>query len=79
MTIDMARTISASEFKARCLAILDDVAGSGEEVIVTKRGRPVARVSAAVEPPSLLGSVTYHVTDEELIAPIDVEWDAESE
>jgi prevent-host-death family protein len=36
--------ISASEFKARCLAILDEVARSGEKVVITKRGRPVAEL-----------------------------------
>ncbi len=44
------RTISATEFKAKCLHLLDDVASSGEGIIVTKRGRPVATVFPAVEP-----------------------------
>jgi len=39
------RTIAAGEFKAKCLAILDEVNESGEAIIVTKRGKPVARVS----------------------------------
>ena len=68
--------ISASQFKARCLALLDEVAEGGGELIVTKRGRPVARVVPADEEVSLLGSVTYNVSDQELIAPVDVEWDA---
>ena len=38
--------ISASQFKAQCLALLDDVALTGEEIVVTKRGRPVARLVA---------------------------------
>ena len=42
--------ISASQFKARCLALLDDVAITGEEIVVTKRGRPVARLVAIDEP-----------------------------
>jgi prevent-host-death family protein len=71
------RTMSASAFKARCLAVLDDVAGGGEEIVVTKHGRPVARVSAVVEPPSLLGSVRFNVSDEELVAPLSPAWDAE--
>jgi prevent-host-death family protein len=36
-----------SEFKAKCLAMLDEVASTGEVIVVTKRGRAVARVSAA--------------------------------
>ena len=38
-------TVGATEFKARCLKILDDVAERGETVVVTKRGKPVARVT----------------------------------
>ncbi|HEY2142649.1 MAG TPA: type II toxin-antitoxin system Phd/YefM family antitoxin [Solirubrobacteraceae bacterium] len=70
------RTVPASQFKAQCLAMLDEVAATGEEIIVTKRGRAVARVSAATEPESLHGSVTFNVSDEELIEPLDIEWNA---
>jgi prevent-host-death family protein len=38
------KTIPAGRFKQGCLAILDEVAATHEEVVVTKRGRPVARV-----------------------------------
>lgn len=68
--------ISASQFKARCLALLDEVAEGGSELVVTKRGRPVAKVVPADEEVSLRGSVSYNVSDEELIAPIDVEWES---
>ena len=37
-------TINASEFKARCLAILDRVQATGERVLILKRGRPVAEL-----------------------------------
>lgn len=71
------QTISASQFKAKCLALLDDVAESGGEITVTKRGRPVAKVVPFEDPcDSLRGSVRQLVSDEELIAPIDVEWEA---
>ncbi len=36
--------IGASEFKARCLKLLDDVAESGEGLTITKHGQPVARL-----------------------------------
>lgn len=70
-------TVPAGVFKARCLAILDEVAATGNEVVVTKRGKPVARVVAVSEPPSLRGSVRFNVPDDELIAPIEEHWDAE--
>jgi prevent-host-death family protein len=77
MTMVMStRTVSASQFKARCLAMLDEVADTGEEIVITKRGRAVARVSAATAPASLRGSVTFNVSDDDLLAPLDVEWDA---
>ena len=37
-------TINASEFNARCLAILDHVRTTGERVLILKRGRPVAEL-----------------------------------
>ena len=40
-------TINASDFKARCLAILDRVQATGESVLILKRGRPVAELSPA--------------------------------
>ena len=75
MTIVM-KQISASRFKARCLALLDEVAATGEQIEITKRGRPVARLVPAEEPPSLVGSVEFLVDDDRLIAPIDIEWAA---
>ena len=75
--VPVSKTISASQFKARCLALLDEVAETGETLIVTKRGKPVARVVAVETPPSLRGSVTYLVSDEELIAPLWEDWDPE--
>jgi prevent-host-death family protein len=70
-----ARTVSASQFKAQCLAMLDEVAATGEEITVTKRGRPVARVLAVTEPKSLRGSVAFNVCDDDLTKPLDIEWD----
>ena len=38
------KTINASEFKAKCLAILDDVKETGEVVTILKHGKPVAQL-----------------------------------
>lgn len=38
------KEIPASEFKAKCLAILDEVATTGQPVTILKRGKPVAQV-----------------------------------
>ncbi len=75
MTI--VRTIPAGESKAKCLALLDEVAATGEEIIVTKRGKPVARVVATSDSPfeRLRGSVSYD--REDLIEPTGETWEAE--
>jgi len=38
------KTIPAGAFKARCLAIMDEVQAKREAVVITKRGKPVARL-----------------------------------
>ena len=38
------QTIQASEFKAKCLALMDEIAHSGEILVVTKNGRPIAEL-----------------------------------
>ena len=38
------KTLTSTEFKAKCLAILDEVARTGEPVTILKRGRPVAQL-----------------------------------
>lgn len=40
------KTIQATEFKAKCLALLDKVAATGEGVTILKRGKPVAQLVA---------------------------------
>lgn len=42
--VEDVRTIGAGEFKQRCLSLLDEVGASGEPIVVTKRGKPVARL-----------------------------------
>ena len=41
--------INASDFKARCLAILDRVSETGEPIVILKRGKPVAELGPATE------------------------------
>ena len=47
------RTIKASEFKAKCLKLMDEVAESGEEIVITKNGRPVSRLAPYREKPNM--------------------------
>ena len=68
-------TIPAGRFKAQCLALLDRVARTHEELIVTKRGRPVARLVplTSKSPRSLRGSIR---SDEDLLTPLATRWNA---
>ena len=52
----MPETVSISDFKARCLAILDRVKKTGQPVIVTRRNEPIAQV---VPPPPVEGRVPW--------------------
>jgi len=38
------KTIAAGEFKARCLSLMDDVQRTRQTVVITKRGKPVAKL-----------------------------------
>ena len=49
------RQMSASEFKAKCLRVLDEAA-NGSEIVITKRGKPVARLGPIAERVSSCGS-----------------------
>ncbi|MGH2903829.1 MAG: type II toxin-antitoxin system Phd/YefM family antitoxin [Solirubrobacteraceae bacterium] len=73
----MSKVLAAARFKAQCLALLDQVAITGEDLVVTKRGRPVARIVPVEAPASLRGSVTFMVSDEDLIVPLPEQWDAD--
>ena len=73
----MTQEIAAAEFKTTCLKLLDLVAESAEEIVITKHGRPVARLVPIVrEHPSLVGSVRYD-DDDVVMSPTGEAWDAE--
>lgn len=69
--------IPASEFKAKCLALLDEVARSRETVIVTKHGRPVAKVVPLDDLPTpTMGSVTLLAEADDAYYSTGATWDA---
>jgi prevent-host-death family protein len=74
----MSRYIKASEFKAKCLALMDEVARTGATVIITKNGKPVAEL---VPHRPRKQSARGVLKDElfitgDIISPIDVAWEA---
>ena len=81
----MTKMMGAAEFKAKCLAILDEVQATGESITITKRGKPVATVSAAAkaeaEPrPPIFGAMkgTIKILGD-IEGPIDPDWEAKWE
>ena len=74
------RTIKASEFKARCLKLMDEVAESGEEIVITKHGRPVSKLAPYRKKPKTLFDIDRDRIEilGDIAEPIDVEWDAET-
>ena len=72
------RTIKASEFKARCLKIMEEVAATGEHVVITKHGVPITElIPARHRPETLFGALRGSLSIRaDIIAPADVQWDA---
>ena len=78
--------ISAGKFKATCLKLMDRVASTGEPVIITKRGKPLAKLVPIREDKrtrrcgvgSMAGTSLYLAPDEELFSPASgVRWNAQ--
>ena len=72
------KTISASEFKAKCLRILDRLDPQG--LLITKRGQPIARIIPARQPDNaaLIRSMKDRIKIKGDIFSAGVRWDAES-
>ena len=73
------KRITATQFKTHLLRLLDEVAETGQPLVVTKHGRPVARVEPPLRPEDLRGSGKINMTDEELIYFSMGPWDMEAE
>jgi prevent-host-death family protein len=70
--------ITASAFKAKCLQLMDDVAATGEPLIITKHGQPICQlVPYRLKPKTLYGALHGSmIITGDLIAPLDVAWEA---
>lgn len=76
--------MSATEFKAKCLEAVEEVARTGEPIVVTKRGRPIAELKPvpAKKPRHTLKSFRAALKgmvkiQGDIISPIDVQWNAD--
>ena len=72
------RTIKASEFKAKCLKIMDEVAATGEPVVITKNGIPITElIPARRRPETLFGVLRGSMPLKgDIILPVEAPWDA---
>jgi prevent-host-death family protein len=80
MTMD--KTIAAGEFKSKCLHLLDEVAEQRTPIVITKRGRPIAKlVPIDDKPVSLYGRMAGTVKIlGDIVGPLDdIEWNADAE
>ena len=71
------QTINASKFKEQCLSLLDDLGPEG--IVVTKHGKPVARVvPASTGCADLIGSMEGKIQVKGDILSTGTEWNAQS-
>ncbi len=72
------RRIPASEFKAKCLGLMDEVARTGRAVVITKNGKPVAELvphrPRSGDAFGILKGRLFVTGD--IMGPVDVEWNA---
>ena len=75
MTQDL-KTIKASEFKAKCLGLMDQVADSGQELIITKNQKPIAKLTPYRQQPKTLLGIDrgkIEITGD-ILSPIESDW-----
>ena len=72
------RTIEAAQFKAQCLALLDDLESDG--LIITREGKPVARVVPYAQGDAdLIGSLRGKARVNGDVSTTGVRWNADAE
>jgi len=75
----MTKQVKTSDFEAKCLALIDEVAATGETIVLTKNGQPVVdlvpHVSIEKKSPFGIWKGDVEIIGD-IVSPIDVEWDA---
>ena len=68
--------IDAGAFKSQCLKLLDAAAFSRAPLVITKRGKAVAKLVPMPDSIDLFGAMSGHVIHEgDIIPPLDNEWE----
>ena len=76
------RSVAAGEFKAKCLALMDEVATLKSEILITKHRKPIAKLVPVDQPPirPFIGrSPGFFQTTGDLIAPIGPDWEVDAD
>lgn len=73
------KTIKASEFKAKCLQLMEEIKQTGEEIVITKNGVPVCKlVPVKHKSKTLFGAHRGRIIVKgDIMAPLDAEWEAQ--
>ena len=73
------KTINASEFKAKCLQLMSEVAETGDVIVITKNGKPVAQLGPVILRPTTLSGAHKGKIGivGDVAAPMGEPWDAE--
>jgi len=72
----MSTTIAAGEFKAKCLKLLDQVAEDRKPLVITKHGRPVAKLVPMEPEVQLFGALRGSgMIIGDIISPLENDWE----
>lgn len=76
----MQSIIPAGHFKTHCLQLMEEVAQTGHEIVITKHGKPIAKLAPITEEKKdyfgLLQGAAVITGD--IISPLDEQWDAQA-
>jgi prevent-host-death family protein len=79
MKMKVVTTVASGEFKTKCLSLLDEVQSTRKSIVITKRGRPVARlvpIDEEIEEP-LFGRMRGTISIRgDITEPVDESWKA---
>ncbi len=77
-----AKTMKASEFRANCLKLMDEIAEAGGEIVITKRGKPISKLvpyktapNNKTNPDAVFGSHKGRIEIlGDIVSPMPAEW-----
>jgi prevent-host-death family protein len=79
--MDRIRRVAAADFNANCLRLMDEVPRQRRPILITKRGKPVAKLAPIEEEPiDLFGRMAGSIKIcGDIVGPIDAGWTGDAE